>query len=380
MATSFRLDLLQPGMTLRVPIFHQGGQLLAAGATISERHLRQLRAWNVESFDVELNVESFSQIVELPKDSQIEVYDIDAMGLAPKKNLYSPPGYEIDNGSTLMVESNIEYSEEEIFLEKNIILTKDIGAGVRIKSSGFIKVAGNVAEGASIESERDIVIQGGIKGSVEKPVFIKSESATVNFAEHSKIEAIKFVKAKTLKLCEVKSNEIVEVDEGDGVIGGKIEAGIFIRISSAEGVNNLPVILSIVLQRQKQLFSVSMNLKKAIEEKMTEMSKLEKVIEVIRLLGDKVTTLPQEKKQELALQSKRYMELKNEISEYNNKLQRIEEEISDEKPSIEKCPILIHNIKPSIELLFGSVSLTLNSRQGMTGYYLRNNRVFAVAR
>jgi len=135
-----------------------------------------------------------------------------------------------------------------------------------------------------------------------------------------------------------------------------------------------------VLQRQKQLFSVSMNLKKAIEEKMAEMSKLEKVIEVIRLLGDKVTTLPQEKKQELALQSKRYMELKNEISEYNNKLQRIEEEISDEKPSIEKCPILIHNIKPSIELLFGSVSLTLNSRQGMTGYYLRNNRVFAVAR
>ncbi len=367
-------------MVLSVPIFAQGGQLLPAGSKITDRHLRQLRSWGIEAFDTAADLASFADVARATGGEEAEVLDVEALGLAPKPQAYRPPGRETDGGATWLVEGSVAAVAEPIRIDSNLVVTGDVAAGARLEVKGSCRVEGNVAEGARITAGTELVVGGSIIGRKSKPVVLQAESITVAAAEQTWLTASKNVTAEVLRECSARAEgDVVVTGAEEGIVGGRVEAGGFIRASQVEGLPDQPAVLCVFLQRQKQLFMAATSLARAIEEKTAEVSKLEKVIEVIRLLGEKVVSLPPEKKQELALQSKRYMELKAEIADLERKLARIQDEMEVEIPPMDSCPVRIERIRPALEILIGSSQLKLNARQGATGYYLKGGRVMAVS-
>ena len=166
----------------------------------------------------------------------------------------------------------------------------------------------------------------------------------------------------------------------DGIVGGETEAGGVLRASLARGEGERFAILKVGMQRHKQLFLAMTKVEEGIAQKGAEMARLEEVMEVIRLLGEKVVALPPEKKQELALQSKRYMELKAELAELGATRDRIREELEEEKLHFEQCPIQLERLLPGVEIVLGAASLKLNSRMAATAYYSKSGRIRAVSR
>lgn len=376
MAVKFPLDKLLPGMILNASIIFQGGVLLSKGATVTEQHLKRMKTWGVDAFETQEGYTDFQQVVR-ERGAQDWTTGPAPGAVAPPPK-YIPPGYEIDNGATYVVENSITYTDEPISMDQHLVIQGTIGEDVELESKGNIQIAGEIQPGAKVIAKGDVVVRGTILGTKDKPASVRGQTVTAVVAEHALIHAYGTLSATSLRHCTASAGtEIIVTDETIGILGGETEAGYSIKAGAAKGTPEGHAVLRVQMTRQKQLFQAMTRAEKTIAEKELEFSKLEKVIEVIRLLGDKVVTLPPEKKQELALQSRRYMELKNELAQLRGQMEAMRDETEEEVKSMDACPIKITQVWPGIDIALGTGVLKLNARQSATGYYQKSGRILA---
>ncbi len=384
MTSRFPLDLLKPGMILKAAVMYEGGLLLSKGTSISDRHIKQMRAWGVKEFEVDGTFPDFESLLATALEAPTDIVDLKAVGLeppepeAPKIPAYEPKGYELDDGATFIIDETITYTSQPIAFNKNVLVQGGIAGKVELHSTGDISVTGEVRGGARLIAGGKVTVRGAIEGTIVDPVVVKAAQAELQVARFASINVAGDVKAKSLYRCGTHAGASVIVSHPEqGIIAGETEANANIIAESAGGDGGDFAVLRISNTRQKQLFLAVSKIEKAIGEKTGEIARLEKVIEVIRLLGEKVVQLPQEKKQEMAAQSKRYMELKSEVAEHLATKERIARELEEDKESFEDCPIRITHIFPGVEIVLGSSSLKVNNRVNTTGYYQKHGRILA---
>jgi uncharacterized protein (DUF342 family) len=367
-------------MTLLKAISSEGGELLAAGAVITDRHIRQLQSWGLESFEVEAGAATLQEVVKAPAGASPAVIDLVAVGLEKEAPRFVPKGYETEGGATFIVEEPVKHTATPVIFERGVLVYGEIGAGVTLEAGEAIQVVGDIAPGARLKAGGDITVKGTVMGTSAEPVTISGASVLLDRATRAVITARERVAAGSLLHCTTRAGGLVEVTGAEtGIVGGETEAGVGIHASSAGGDGPIFAVLRVSLARQKQLFQATTKLEKLIAEKETEVARLEKIMEVIRLLGEKVVALPPEKKQELAMQSKRYMDLKSEILDHRATIERIRAEVEVAIQTIEECPVQLRKILPGIEIMIGSSTLKLSSRQGATGYHLKAGRILATS-
>lgn len=372
----FPLAALQPGMELAVGICHDGGVLLPAGAKVTERHLKQLSSWGITEVEPETPVHSLAELVKggaalLPAQ----------LGQAPAQSGgWKPPGHDSPDGRTFRVTESITWIEGVVTLDKPTIIQGSIGAHVRIEAASDLQVDGDVGTGVRIRAGRDLAVRGEILGTAERPVILEAERMSLHGARFATMSARGLVTAVDLIRCQVKAGTEISVSGHErGVVASELEAGERIRCGLAGGEEDKAAVLRVTQARQKQLYQVIVSIERSVSEAAAEMGRLEKVIEVIRILGEKVVTLPAEKKQELAAQSKRYIELKAEVSSLEAKRIKALEEIERDIADISECPIQIQKLLPGIEVIVGPASLHLMARQNATGYTVKNGRIRALS-
>lgn len=365
-------------MILNTSLMYQGGILLSKGATVTERHLKQMKTWGVDIFETQDSFSDFSQVVQQAGTSAV-ASAFPPAAAAPVAAAYRPKGYEIDSGATFIIDDSIDYTEGPILMDQNLVIQGTIHEDVQLETSGDIQIIGEVHPGSKIFTKGNLTVRGTIMGEKDRPAIIRAKNIKGVVAERSLLTSQFNVEMMSLRNCTTRAGGEVEVsDQTIGILGGETEAGISIRAGSAKGTTEGPAILKVLLLRQKQLFQAITRIEKSTLEKEEEYQKLSKVIDVIRLLGDKIVTLPPEKKQELALQSKRFMELKTEIAELQKMRERIQDEMEGDVISIDSCPVQINEIYPGVEIGLGASILRLNSRQSRTGYYQKAGRILAV--
>jgi uncharacterized protein (DUF342 family) len=375
----FPITALQPGMTLLKAVSSEGGELLPAGAVVTERHIRQLQSWGLEAFEVEGAV-SLQDVVKIPEGAAPAVIDLVAAGLEKEAPKFVPKGYETEGGATYIVEEPITHAAEPVTFPRGVLVYGEIGPGVTIEAGESIQVVGGIAAGAKLTAGGDLTVKGAVTGSAQGPVLLTGGNISLDRATRAIITARENVTAVSLLQCATRASGLVTVTGAEtGIVGGETEGGIGIHAAAAGGEGSTFAVLRVSMARQKQLFQAVTKLEKMIVEKEAEVGRLEKIMEVIRLLGEKVVALPPEKKQELAMQSKRYMDLKNEIQEHRATIERIRVEVESSIQSIEECPVKIKRILPGLEIVIGSATLRLSSRQGATGYHLKAGRILAIS-
>jgi uncharacterized protein (DUF342 family) len=197
-----------------------------------------------------------------------------------------------------------------------------------IRHEGALLIRGNAENGSFIEATDDIQVDGdvlnskvrSINGSVIVKGGIKGPTAVVqagkdieaSLAHRSTLKAARDIRLTKMAVeAQVTARNTVTVDREEGIIeGGEMTAGMEITANTIGSRNKTETGVRLVNYRQSEQYGSLLRVEKELAGLSGDLESLEKVIKVIRLLGDRVVQLPPEKKQDLALRIKRYNELK----------------------------------------------------------------------
>lgn len=226
-------------------------------------------------------------------------------------------------------------------MPENIINRTLEGKGDSVKINGSLKIYGNVIK-TEVFATGDIIIDGIV---IDSKVLTNSGNITISQGiegENSIIEAFGdifadyciggIVESKNgsiylnnrINNAKVNARNLVHVYKGQGIIEKAIvTAGIEVitNILGNENKEKTSIILS--NQRQQELFELIIVYENKLKEKKKKLEQLLKIIKIIRLLGENVVNLSQEKKEQLAKQVKEYNIIKKEIEETNEEKKKV---------------------------------------------------------
>ncbi|MDD5067703.1 MAG: FapA family protein [bacterium] len=308
------VDQLKPDMITNETIILPGTKiiLLTKGNKITERVIANLLKWKIMKVDVEI----------------------------PEKHAEGQKHEELE---TLRAASRIE---GDTLIFSGDIRVKDH----RIEFSSNVKVEGNLLEGTVIDSEKDIIITGkviggslycrgnilimnGIEGKSESVVEAEGDikAAYVRdarvYSRHGSIY-IDFditsseVKARKNLLVGVQKGLLMLNDEFRNLKKGAIESGIITVGEELEAYHlgnerKEQLRIQVINYDLMNIGNELIRLETELLKNLIEFRQIEKAINLIKVLGRNIVSLPEEKKQELKNQSDRYFKLKNNITEMN---------------------------------------------------------------
>ena len=370
--TRFPLSALEPGMTLSADILRDGSVLLEAGTEIGERVLKQLAAWGMTEVEVRGVYDSIDRIARRAGDAEVvEMVDLgsiagtpEALAAAAPTASALPKGYSADNGATYVVEESPVSGE--VRFDGGIVFRNAIAAAeeLSIHAGGSVRVMGDCTTDKiplRIVSER---------GSVEIDGVAKGDGLELTAAGS--------VKAKTFTKARIRAEDGVEISSEDGKIeGGTVEAGRRIRTPIAGNLAHEETHLTITMHWLKKAFLEVQRIQKRIGERQAEVEKLKKVIELVRMLGEKIATLDPERKASLALQTKQFIEAQAEIKELSARLEETRGAAQGEVRSVDDCPLVFGRVYPNVKITIGGTSLLVNAKADRIGYYLKEKRLLA---
>jgi uncharacterized protein (DUF342 family) len=239
-----------------------------------------------------------------------------------------------------------------------------------IRHDGSILVKGNVEPDCIIDSEQDIeivgdvfnskirsengnvTVRGGIRG-VSSFVFAGGD-VLAQYAQNASIKAYGNITIDDFAFdSRLMAKKSVHIEKGEGRLeGGDIEAGLEIITNSIGNSKKKPTSVKLTNFRQSDLYGFLLKFEKEHGELSRQIAGLEKIIEVIRIIGAKVTSLPLEKKQELAAKVRQYNDFL---------LKRIK--LEDEKKALleaDKSSDDLDRVIIAKQSIFGGVTVTID--------------------
>jgi len=189
-----------------------------------------------------------------------------------------------------------------------VLVKGNVEADCMIVAGQDIEIIGD-AFNSKIKSENgNVLIRGGISG-ISSSVFA-GENVQAQFAQNAAIKAYGNILINDFVFdSKLMAKKAIRMEKGEGRIeGGEIEAGLEIIANMIGNRQKKPTSVKLTNFRQADLYGFLLKYEKEHGELTRQIAVLEKIIEVIKIIGAKVTSLPAEKKQELAMKVKQYNE------------------------------------------------------------------------
>ena len=212
-------------------------------------------------------------------------------------------------------------------------ISHNVTSQFSIQHDGPINIKGNVDSGATIIAKDDIQIKGDVSQAIIKSIngsinikgglkgagthCLAGKDISVHFVYNLTLRANNNIYVREIAMeSHMTAKNSIYMDSGRGLIeGGEIEAGKDIVANVIGNDKSIPTTLRIINFKQAEIYSVLSRYEKEGEALKKEISETEKLIEVIRLLGNKVVMLPLEKKQDLVSKIKKFDTLQAELAE-----------------------------------------------------------------
>ncbi len=189
----------------------------------------------------------------------------------------------IDN--VLEVKSDVDYSVGNIEFDGDVMVRGSLMRGFEIKATGNVIVEG-VVEGATIESERDIVLRSGMTG--DGIGTLKAGGTIVGrFFERVNIECKEDLFCDYLLNCNVSSMGVVMVRGKDytGIIGGNVRA--LMGVDSDIIGNEIEIKTHVSVGVDKELVKKHNQISKQINTESDVIKSLDQKIKVVKDNPDK---------------------------------------------------------------------------------------------
>jgi hypothetical protein len=243
-----------------------------------------------------------------------------------------------------------------------------------IQHDGAVLIKGNVEPDCLVVANQNIEILGDVVSSQIKSLYgsvivrggIKGSSASVSAGENIETQYIQNATVKAYGNIIIHDNIIdakimaknsIHMEKGTGKIeGGETEAGIEIIANLIGNPKKTTTFVKLTNFRQADLYSFLINYEKESAALSKQIEELEKIIQVIKILGSRVVDLPLEKKQELAMKVKLYNEMiekRKKLDENKNLMVTSDREIEIDRFIIAK------------QSIFGGVTVSIDRTESL---------------
>ncbi len=253
-----------------------------------------------------------------------------------------------------------------------LIINGSVLSGSIVRAGGDILIRGKIENGQVESSGGGVYVSGSIIGTeTEVRAFGDVKATAVNSAK-VRCMGSAYIKDMIFQ-ADLRAKNIVNMDGGDGIIEASyVEAGMEISVKSIgsyrAGMGSTQVVLE--NYKQKELFEIVMIFQQKIKQKEARFAELAKVIDIIRILGSRVTSLSNEKKHDLALKVKEYNEIKVQLAEIKiekQKVMRKREHANDVQRSI----VAKSEVFSGVEVRIDNAKVNVNQKYDNVIFYKR---------
>jgi len=256
------------------------------------------------------------------------------------KNTYTSPDgltlYAAQDGMAFMdgdslhvdtvfhVKGDVDFRTGNIKFDGTVIIEGDVRSGFRVEATGPIFVNGNVEAAEVYSQNSDIVVQLGIVGKGRAKV-LAGGSLICGFIQDATVAVRRDVLVKRYVINSMLSaGGKVLLNKGEGLIrGGRVhgDKGIgAIYVGSPQGT---PTEIGVSGDEQQTFDRERWELMEKIEQKETSLAIIEKRLQFLSLLRERLDELSQEKIRELNTLRKDRETLKAEIAVMRERLEQL---------------------------------------------------------
>lgn len=216
---------------------------------------------------------------------------------------------------------------------KLLEISGNVTSGTPLQHDGPILIKGNVEGGSTIIAEHDIeingdvnqakiksihgaiTVHGGVKGLVTQ--CIAEKDITTGFVYNACLRSNNNVYIREIAMeAHIIAKNSIYMDQGQGMIeGGELEAGKDIIANVIGNEQKIPTTIRLTNFKQAEIYSKLSRYERESEALKKEIDETEKLIEVIKLLGNKVVMLPLAKKQDLVMKVKKFDTMQAQLAE-----------------------------------------------------------------
>jgi hypothetical protein len=276
---------------------------------------------------------------------------VDVCGVAHKAMPGKPPKYMIGKGTALNesetsiiseIDGNLRWHRDHFTVDEVIVVAGDVGVETgNIDFIGDVQVKGNVFEGFTVSSKKNVVIAGtannatiiadgnvDIKmGAVNSKITAKG-NVKVGFCESSNIECEGDLTSASFVACEIFCNGTAYATSGKGIIiGGKmtcLKGMIFNQVGSDSYTKT-----RLTLGNGAILAEEKLELEKEEAKITDQINSLVQLIDGLNAVKKKKGELPRHHEDRLASSIRSRFKLSNEIKQIKKRIVQIEESFLD---------------------------------------------------
>jgi|YNPBryulayer2012_1023412.scaffolds.fasta_scaffold21954_2 hypothetical protein len=261
----------------------------------------------------------------------------------------------------MLIESSLPPRSKPVVCDGDLEIRGNVEAGNHIEAKGNITIIGDVDQSLVFSHEGSIVIHGLVTGF--HTTVVAKKDITVNSVRNATLRATGRIVIQYESVeAHLVAKDSIFCQEGKGaLVGGSAEAGMEIETRTLGNEKGMFTVARLTNFRQSEIFLQNQKLAQMEKELLAQKEKYEKTIQVIRILGEKVTQLPLVKKQELALQVKQYQAVCEKIAQIQQK-RKLLWEASQNQNELERTIIVHDTIYENVSLAIDNQKLDVTSR------------------
>lgn len=254
--------------------------------------------------------------------------------------------YEVENvgPATGNIESN-----------GSVLVRGNVQSGFSIKAKGNVEVRG-VVEGASVETEGDIVITRGMNG-MGKGILKAGGSVILKYAENATIEAGTYVESDSILHSHVNAKTEVNVDGRKGfIIGGEIRATEKISCRTLGSSMGAATLVEVGMEPDQKIRMQELH--KEIVEISKSIASIQPILVEVTQRLRKGEKLPQEQVQHVQSLAISNKQMTKRLEEAQQELDALEKRMQEQSRA---CVCVSDEAYSGTKISIGDVSMVLKS-------------------
>ena len=266
------------------------------------------------------------------------------------------------------ISGNVDYSTGNIKFDGTIVIEGDVRSGFRVDATDSIYIYGSVGAADIYSQKGDILVQFGIIGKGKSKIlaggslrsgFVQDATVRVKkdvFVEHYVINSI------------ISAGGKVMLSQNEGLIrGGKIYSDCCLEAIEVGSSQDIATEIGLSGDGKDEVYLERLDIEKEIERLQLKILAVNKRIDFLKLLKDRLPAISESKEVELVQSGEELSDLKNRLKEARKQ----EKRLSEHSESLKEIKSII--VKGS---LHRGVTVTIDYHQYFTEKTFQSVRIY----
>ncbi len=274
------------------------------------------------------------------------------------------------------------------------VITGDVDARTGgVEHDGFVRISGDVRDGMTVSgktgvqvmghvlhgrifSDGDITIFGDVKGE-EGTLIRAGKRLIVRSVENAALVADAVICQGSLRRCRIHAYTLIEASSGEGEVAHvQCRTGDRFVANVLGAAGDHETVIDVEMAEKNRHLKKLLAAEEAIREANEELERLQRVVQMVKLMGEKVRALSEEKQRELREKLQRALELQARIRALEETRENCSAEIDRIVEGGEKHPVEVRKrVMRGVKVRIDGTDFELSESLGSGAVFYKRKRV-----